>query len=352
MKVASKETLKQGKIINIIGSKGGIGTTTIAVNLAVSLAEKKAVRSVALIDMNMLTGDIPLFLMIEPNYNWVEITDRISRLDHILLKNILSIDPSGVCVLSSPSHLNNQNSVTPEIMVRLLMLMQKVFDFVIIDGGQSLDDISLKILELSDTVLLISILSPPCLLNTQKLLRTFHDLGFPLDINIKILINRYLKKSNISIRDAESLIEKDIFWTIPNDYQTTITAINEGKPLVQFAPRKAVAKNFRTLADKLALESEKPDLSFSLYQQPIKKETNEKIYVYQKKTLGINKGRRREDKVQDDSGSKQKSTDRRRKVRDGIIISDYDRRQNENTNYDGPERRTGVERRSGKDRRQ
>ena len=352
MKVASKETLKQGKIIKIIGSKGGIGTTTIAVNLAVSLAEKKAVQSVALIDMNLLFGDIPLFLMIEPNYNWVEITDRISRLDDILLKNILSIDPSGVCVLPSPSYLNNQNSITPEFMVRLLMRMQKVFDFVIIDGGQSLDDISLKILELSDTVLLISILSPPCLLNTKKLLKTFHDLGFPLDINIKILINRYLKKSNISISDAEFLIEKDIFWTIPNDYQTTITAINEEKPLVQFAPRKAVAKNFRKLANKLALESEKPDLSFSLHQQPIKKETNENIYVYQKKTLGINKGRRREDKDQDDSGSKEKSTDRRRKVRDGIIIADYDRRQNDNTNYDGPEKRSGVERRSGKDRRQ
>jgi pilus assembly protein CpaE len=352
MKVASKETLKQGKIINIIGSKGGIGTTTIAVNLAVSLAEKKAVQSVALIDMNLLFGDIPLFLMIEPNYNWVEITDRISRLDDILLKNILSIDPSGVCVLPSPSYLNNQNSVTPEFMIRLLMRMQTVFDFVIIDGGQSLDDISLKILELSDTVLLISILSPPCLLNTKKLLKTFHDLGFSLDINIKILINRYLKKSNISISDAEFLIEKDIFWTIPNDYQTTITAINEGKPLVQFAPRKAVAKNFRKLANKLALESEKPDLSFSLHQQPIKKETNENIYVYQKKTLGINKGRRREDKDQDDSGSKEKSIDRRRKVRDGIIIEGYDRRQNDNTNYDGPDKRSGVERRSGNDRRQ
>jgi pilus assembly protein CpaE len=351
IKTLSKDSFQQGKIINVIGSKGGIGTTTIAVNLAVSLAEKKGVQSVALIDMNLLFGDIPLFLMIEPKYDWGEITDRISRLDDILLKNILSIDPSGVCVLPSPSYLNNQNVVTPGIMVRLLMLMQKVFDFVIIDGGQSLDDISLKILELSDTVLLISILSPPCLLNTNKLLKTFHDLGFPLDINIKILVNRYLKKSNISIKDAETLIEKDIFWTIPNDYQTTVTAINEGEPLVQFAPRKAVAKNFRKLANKLALESEKPDLSFSLYQQPIKKESNKNIYIYQKNSIGINKGRRVGDKVKDDSGSKEKSRDRRRKTRDGIIIVDYDRRQNDDTNYGGPEKRSGVERRSGKDRR-
>ena len=68
-KEAKGETFKDGKIINIIGSKGGVGTTTIADNLAVSLAETKSVQSVALIDMNLLFGDIPLFLEIEPKYN-------------------------------------------------------------------------------------------------------------------------------------------------------------------------------------------------------------------------------------------------------------------------------------------
>ncbi|MGD9384662.1 MAG: AAA family ATPase, partial [Desulfobacterales bacterium] len=165
-KAKKGETFKDGKIINVIGSKGGVGTTTVAVNLAVSLAEKKDVESVALIDMNLLFGEIPLFLDIDPKYNWSEITKNISRLDSTFLKNILSVDASGVCVLPSPSYLSKQNMATPAIMERLLLVMRRMFDFVIIDGGQSLGDMSLKIIELSDTVLLISILSLPCLTNT------------------------------------------------------------------------------------------------------------------------------------------------------------------------------------------
>ena len=258
-KAESGETFKDGKIINIIGSKGGVGTTTVAVNLAVSLAEKKSVQSVALIDMNLLFGDIPLFLEIEPKYNWSEITKNISRLDDTFLKNILSVDVSGVCVLPSPSYLSKQHMATPAIMERLLIVMRRMFDYVIVDGGQSLGDISLKILGLSDTVLLISILSLPCLSNTNKLLRTFHDLGFPPDENIRIIVNRYLKKSDISVKDAEISLEKEIFWTIPNDYQTTVTATNRGKALAQFAPREEITKNFRNLAAELGPESEKKE---------------------------------------------------------------------------------------------
>ncbi|MGD8893955.1 MAG: AAA family ATPase [Desulfobacterales bacterium] len=253
------ETFKDGKIINVIGSKGGVGTTTVAVNLAVSLAEKKSVQSVALIDMNLLFGEIPLFLDIDPKYNWSEITKNISRLDTTFLKNILSVDSSGVCVLPSPNYLSKQSMATPAIMERLLLLMRRMFDFVVIDGGQSLGDMSLKILELSDTVLLISILSLPCLSNTNKLLRTFHDLGFPPKENIKLLINRYLKKSDISIKDAETSLTKEIFWAIPNDYQTAITATNRGKALSQFAPREEITRSFRNLAAELGPESEKQE---------------------------------------------------------------------------------------------
>lgn len=253
------ETFKDGKIINIIGSKGGVGTTTVAVNLAVSLAQKKSVQSVALIDMNLLFGDIPLFLEIEPKYNWSEITKNISRLDDTFLKNILSVDSSGVCVLPSPSYLSKQNMATPAIMERLLIVMRRMFDFIIIDGGQSLGDISLKILGMADKVLLISVLSLPCLSNTNKLLKTFFDFGFPQEENIKIVINRYLKKSDISIKDAETSLEKKIFWTIPNDYQTTVAATNRGKALVQFAPREEITKNLQKLASELCSESEKQE---------------------------------------------------------------------------------------------
>ena len=344
----SRKVSKNGRIINVISSKGGVGTTTIAVNLAVSLALEKNNPSVALIDMNLLFGDIPLFLEIEPEYNWSEITKNISRLDDNFLRNILSVDASGVSVLPSPNYVNDPDEKTPEIMAHLIMLMQQVFDFIIIDGGQPLDDISLKILELSDIVLMVSILTPPCILNTKKLLTTFRDLGFPLDENIKIVINRYLKTSNISLLDAEASYEKEVFWNIPNDYQTTVNAINEGRPLAQFAPDEAITKNFKKFAAKLRAESEKTYPAVSSYQRTIKKTPNFAKYIYQKETLNINRRRRKSDQTQLDDGL----NGRRRKMRDGILIVPHDRRRNDNLDYNGPEKRKGVDRRMGKERRQ
>jgi pilus assembly protein CpaE len=256
-KSKSPEPGRRGKLIDVVGSKGGVGTTTIAVNLAVSLAENKSAQSVALVDMNLLFGDVPLFLEITPSYHWGEITKNVSRLDPTFLMNVIARDPCGVCVLPSPVNLDGHNPVNPEIVENLLDLMQKMFDFVVIDGGQSLDETSLRILQMSNSVLLVSTLSLPCLTNTNKLLKSFDALGYPSRERTRVIINRYLSKSEISLKDAESSIKKKIFWTIPNDYRTAVSAINQGKPLCQSAPKTALTKSMRGLADALVKGKEK-----------------------------------------------------------------------------------------------
>ena len=253
----SVEKKKRGKIINIIGSKGGVGTTTIAVNLATSLIETKGSPSVALIDMNLLFGEIPIFLNVESAFNWGEIARNISRLDSTYLMSILSRHHSGVYVLPSPTGLDGVNVATPEIIGRLLSLMRNVFDFIVIDGGQSLDDISLKILEMSDTVLLVAILSLPCLSNLKRLLWTFQRLGYPEKEKIKIIISRYHKKSLISLKDAEESIKQKISWLVPNDYLTTMSAINQGKILSSVANSVEITKNLRELASTFLEKGEK-----------------------------------------------------------------------------------------------
>ncbi len=149
----------KGKIIDVIGSKGGVGTTTIAVNLAASLKELNGGQSVALIDMNLLFGEIPIFLNIESTFNWGEVAKNIHRVDSTYLMSIFSKHPSGLYVLASPSKLDEVKVTTSKVIEKFLHLMQETFDFIVIDGGQSLGDISLKILEMSDRVLMVSILS-------------------------------------------------------------------------------------------------------------------------------------------------------------------------------------------------
>lgn len=242
---------KSGKIISIFGSKGGVGTTTVAVNLAVSLLQAKKGQSVVLIDMNTLFGEVPLFLEMSPKFHWGEITKNIERLDNTFLSNILTQHQSGIHVLPSPAYLNGHVRPTPEIMSRLLDLMKRMFDYVLIDTGPSTNDTSLRVVELSDTLLLVTILSLPCLANTNRLIKSFLDLGYAEDDRIKIILNRHTKNSDLSLKDAEAGIKKELFWVIPNDFSTTMSAINKGKPLAQIASRAAITKSFEDLARAL-----------------------------------------------------------------------------------------------------
>ena len=249
---ANPESDKHGKIIHLIGSKGGVGTTTLAVNLAASLAKGSSTPpSVVLLDMNSLFGEIPIFLNLQPEFNWAEVARNISRLDSHYLMSILSQHKNGMYILPSPTGLDGMGVSTPAFIERILALMRQVFDFIVIDGGQSLDEVSLKILEMADSLFLVAILSLPCLTNVKRLLKTFEKLGYPRNDQVRIIINRYHKKSLISLKDAEAALNQKIFGIIDNDYPTTMSAINQGKTLDLIAPGAEVTKNIRSLASTL-----------------------------------------------------------------------------------------------------
>jgi pilus assembly protein CpaE len=250
---------KKGKIINILGSKGGVGATTLAVNLATNLAEYQGVQSVALVDLNTSFGEIPFFLEFKPNYHWGEITDNIARVDPTFLMEILHKHASGVYVLPSPNCLNGCEPPTPDIMERLLLLLRGMFEYIVIDGGHTLDSSSLRVIEMSDILLLVSILNIPCLSNTNHLVKSFARLNYLPDEHVRIVINRYLRNSEISLRDAEKGIDKEIYWTVPNDYKTTMSALNQGKSLSEIASRASITKNLRRLVDNLVATDEKKE---------------------------------------------------------------------------------------------
>jgi len=245
------EPVRDGRIIHMMGAKGGVGTTTVAANLAMMIAELKNAGSVALVDLNTVFGEIPLFLSVKPNYHWGQIIKSIGRLDSTFLLNAMAKHPSGVHVLPSPSYLNGHPPATAEVIERLLTAMKKTFDFIIVDGGQSLEGPVLKTMEMSDQIVLLTLLSLPCLHNTNNVFKSLAGLdNIPKD-RIKLVINRFLKKSDISIPEAEDSIKSKIFWKIPNDYKTSMSAINRGKPIYEISARAGITKSLAALADAL-----------------------------------------------------------------------------------------------------
>jgi pilus assembly protein CpaE len=251
-----KETIKFGRILTLMGSKGGVGTTTLAVNLAVEFAEEKRRNSVVLVDMNRLYGEIPLFLEIKPKYNLGEITKHINRLDPTFLMDILSKHHSGVYVLPSESYWKEGEKTTPKIMERILTLLKRMFDFIIIDAGTSIDDSTVKAFEMSDMIFIISVLSLPCLSNTSKLLNSLTEIGYPQRERIKVIVNRYIKQSELTLKDASEGIKKDIYWTIPNDYKTTMNAINQGLPVSSVASHSPINKTLQDLVAHISGKQE------------------------------------------------------------------------------------------------
>ncbi len=251
-----KEPGKAGQIINVMGSKGGVGTTSVAVNLAASLTREKQSPSVVLLDLNLLYGEVPLFLSFKPTYDWGMITKNIERLDDTYMMNILTAPSHGVYILPAPSQMNGYRLPTPETLEQLLVFMKGMFDYVVIDAGQSFNDLCLKSVELSDDILLVSVLSLPCLANTNKLFRSFTDIGYLPRGRFKVIINRYLKNSDISLKDAEDSIAESIYWTVPNDYRTTMAAINQGTPLYKVSADAPITRSLYDLAQTLAYGEE------------------------------------------------------------------------------------------------
>ncbi|WP_245611279.1 AAA family ATPase [Solidesulfovibrio alcoholivorans] len=243
---------KQGRIINVFGAKGGVGTTTVAVNLAAACLGHKAGASVALMDMNLPFGEAQLFLDIAPKYHWGEVLGNISRLDATYLMSVMSRHASGLALLAPPSRLDDLQMATPENISSLLALMRQIFDTVVIDLGMYLDEITLKVMDISDAIVLVSVQNLPCLANVRRFLDNIRQAQAGLEEKLKIVVNRHLGESELTVEDMENALGLPVYWRIPNDYKTTLAAINQGKTLLEAAPKAPVTRAIADLAKSLA----------------------------------------------------------------------------------------------------
>lgn len=250
-KKGAEPSIKKGKIVNVFGTKGGVGTTTVAINLAVSLAESEGSPSVVLVDLKPIFGEISVNLNIEPFFSWLEVIKNISRLDSTYLMSILARHVSGVYVLPAPIEFAEDYEAYPQSLSTLLKLMQTMFDYIIIDSGQSMDENSRVIMRIADKMLLVFVLNLPCIINLKRLLNTFMKQTYPGEEKIEIIANRVHKNTDLTLADAEESVQRKILCSIPNVFKLSMGAINEGKPLYSLAQGTEIWGKFRELASTL-----------------------------------------------------------------------------------------------------
>ncbi|MEN6406421.1 MAG: response regulator [Thermoguttaceae bacterium] len=239
------------QVIAVAGASGGVGTTSLAVNLGCALAQDSK-NSVALIDLDLCLGDADVFLDTIPDYTLVDVAQNVTRLDFTLLKRSLTKHSSGLYLLPRPVQLEDVALVSREDLHRVIGLMKATFTHLVLDLSKGYTPTDMVALESADQILLTTQLDLPCLRNVVRLLMSFGNMEGMAE-KVKIVVNRVgLDSGQITLKKAEETIGKNIFWQLPNDYRTMIESRNNGVPLIEHAPKAAITQSVVALARLLS----------------------------------------------------------------------------------------------------
>lgn len=243
-------------VIAVAGATGGVGTTSLAVNLACALAKDES-KSVALVDLDLCLGDADVFLDTIPDYTLVDVAQNVTRLDITLLKRSLTKHSSGLYLLPRPVQIDDVALITPEDLNRVIGLLKATFTHLVLDLSKGYTANDMVALKLASHVLLVTQLDLPCLRNVVRLLMSFGEVEGLAD-KVKIVVNRAgLDSGQIGLKKAQDTIGREVFWQLPNDYRTMVEVRNNGVPLVEQAPKAAITQAVVNLADTLS-GAEKP----------------------------------------------------------------------------------------------
>jgi pilus assembly protein CpaE len=246
------------QVIAVAGAIGGVGTTSLAVNLGCILAQNPQ-NSVALIDLDLCLGDADVFLDTIPDYTLVDVAQNVTRLDFTLLKRSLTKHSSGLYLLPRPVQLEDTSLITADDLQRVIGLLKATFTHLVLDLSKGYTQLDLVALGIANEILLTTQLDLPCLRNVVRLMMSFGNMEGLAD-KVKIIVNRVgLDSGQITLKKAEETIGKEVFWQIPNDYRTMIEARNNGVPLIESAPKAAVTQSFLALAKALSGETATPE---------------------------------------------------------------------------------------------
>ena len=247
-------------VIAVAGSTGGVGSTSVAVNLGCALAQHES-NSVALLDLDMSLGDADVLLDTIPDYTLIDVAQNVERLDFSLLKRSLTKHSSGLFLLPRPVQMEDAAHISPEDLQRVIGLLKATFTHLILDLSKSYNPIDRMAMQSADHVLVVTQLDLPCLRNVVRLMASFAEMDGILD-KVKILVNRYgLETGQISLKKAQDTIGREIFWKLPNDYRTMVEVRNNGVPLIEQAPKAKLTLAIVGLADALSHGQQSPEMT-------------------------------------------------------------------------------------------
>jgi len=244
------ENGQRGELIAMFSGKGGVGKTTLATNLAVAMAaDTKQKQRVAIVDFDVLLGDVAIMLDVTPERTVSDLVPLIEKLDPELLRSFLHVHASGTKVLCAPTRVEDSEALNPDRVRRILDVLARTFDYVLIDLPRTFDDRVVTALDMASTVLLVTNYDVPTLKSTKVCLDTLRSWKYTEE-KLKLVVNHANRTNGFAAGEAEGALDYPVYWKVPSD-ATVASTSNHGKPFVQGQPTSKIAQNVSGLAATL-----------------------------------------------------------------------------------------------------
>lgn len=239
----------RGKVITVMSAKGGSGKTVTATNLGLLLTRYEGKR-VCLVDADLQFGDCCLVLQLEPRFTMVNAAHEMHHLDATLLSTLLTEHSSGLKVLAAPLEPAFADDITTAGLMQMIDLLRESFDYVIVDTASMLDELLLSLVEIADHVLMVVDMDLPSVKNAKLALETLRLLKFPTD-RVQLVMNRANARARLDDKEIETALKMKISAAVPSD-GAVAASVNEGRPVVESAPKSRIAKGFESVAELIA----------------------------------------------------------------------------------------------------
>ena len=260
---------RDGKLVCVVGTSGGVGATSIAVNLAAELASMvRATKSertdgdVSVVDLDYRFGQVATMLDVSPTYTIADLAHSPERLERRTVERALvevACGDAKVQVLSRPPHFVQCENITAANCVGVLSALTKMHTYVVVDGPNRYDVETTSVLNLADVTLLIFQLLVPSVRNAQRIMQGMEEAGFNLD-RTRLIVNRTGRVSGpLELADVEETLGRKVYAEIPDDWATMSRAVNLGEPLIAHGPKTKVRAAICDLAKRIHAPDEPAD---------------------------------------------------------------------------------------------
>ena len=248
--VAEKTRQQKGKVVSVFSAKGGVGCSTIAVNVAIAL-QQNAASKVALVDASLQFGDVGVLLNLYASRTIADLASHSEELDNELLGDIFIPHSSGVKALLAPPRPEVADTVNPALVLDVLERLRSMFDIIIVDTSSSLDDLVLSVLEISDKIIVVTTPEIPAIKNAKLFFEVAEALEYDRS-RVMFVLNKADRRINIRAEDIESNIKYKIEGQLPLDERVVTTAVNQGVPYVLGDKNSLLTQATLSLANHLA----------------------------------------------------------------------------------------------------